>query len=109
MTEFKKNYRPNNVDYLKFGFFPSLSDKRLPFALYTTKFLNNDYETGNDLKYFQTVEEKLPKSPTVKRTYGNVMILVSLCYNYMHKGNKNSGPFLSQNFSKTTQEDSYLH
>lgn len=81
MAESKKKCRQYSVDYLKFGFIESLSDKHLPMCLLCNKVLSNDAmkpsklqdhlrrchpdKTCKDLKYFQTLKEKLQKRPTV--------------------------------------------
>ena len=75
MTESKKKCRQYNVDYLKFGFIPSLSDKQLPVCLLCNTILSNEAmkpsklqyrlkrchpdKKNKDLKYFQTLKEKL--------------------------------------------------
>lgn len=78
MSESKKKCRQYSVDYLKFGFIPSLSDKQLPMCLLCNKVLDNDAmkpsklqdhlrrchpdKTDKDLKYFQTLKDKLEKT-----------------------------------------------
>lgn len=87
MTESKKKCRQYSVDYLKFGFIPSLSDKQLPMCLLCNKVLSNDAmkpskledhlrrchpdKTGKDLKYFQTLKDKLQRRPTVDRMFAS--------------------------------------
>lgn len=73
MAESKKKCRQYSVDYLKFGFIPSLTDKTLPMCLIYNKVLSNDAmkpskledhlrrchpdKLRKDLKYFQTLKE----------------------------------------------------
>ncbi|KAF2897441.1 hypothetical protein ILUMI_08735 [Ignelater luminosus] len=87
MAKSKKECRQYSVDYLKFGFIPSSSDKRLPMCLLCNKVLSNDamkpskledhprrchpVKTGKDLKYFQTLKDKLQKRPTVDRMFAS--------------------------------------
>jgi hypothetical protein len=87
MTESKKKCRQYSVDYLKFGFIPSLSDKRLPLCLLCNKVLSNaamkpskleDHlrrchpdKTDKDLKYFQTLKEKLQKKPMLDKMFAS--------------------------------------
>lgn len=77
MSEPKKKFKQYSVDYLKLGFIPSFSDKQLPMCLLCNKVLANDAmkpsklqdhlrrchpdETDKDLKYFQTLKDKLQK------------------------------------------------
>lgn len=81
MAESKKKCRQYSIDYLNFGFIPSLPDKTLPMCLLCNKFLSNDAmkpskqedhlkmchpeKTRKDLKYFQTLKEKFQKRPTM--------------------------------------------
>jgi len=81
MAESKKKCRQYSIDYLKFGFIPSLPDKTLPMCLLCNKVLSNDAmkpskledhlkrchpeKTRKELKYFQTLKEKFQKRPTM--------------------------------------------
>ena len=83
MTESKKKCRQYNVDYLKFGFIPSLLYNKLSLCLLCNKFFSNDAmkpsklednlrrchpdKKDRDLKYFQTLKEKLQKRPTLDK------------------------------------------
>lgn len=87
MTESKKKCRQYSVEYLKFGFLPSQTDKRLPTCLLCNKVLSNDSmkpskledhlrrchpdKIGKDLKYFQTLKEKYEKRPTVHSMFAS--------------------------------------
>lgn len=87
MSESKKKCRQYSVDYLKLGFIPSLSDKQLPMCLLCNKVLGNDAmkpsklqdhlrrchpdKTDKDLKYFQTLKDKLQKRPTLDRMFAS--------------------------------------
>ncbi|KAF2886154.1 hypothetical protein ILUMI_20019 [Ignelater luminosus] len=87
MAESKKKYRQYSVDYLKFSFIPSMSDKRLPMCFLCNKVLSNDAmkpskledhlrrchpdKTDKNLKYFQTLKDKLQKRPTVDRMFAS--------------------------------------
>lgn len=87
MSESKKKCRQYSVDYLKFGFIPSLPDKQLPMCLLCNKVLGNDAmkpsklqdhlrrchldKTEKDLKYFQTLKDKLQKRPTLDRMFAS--------------------------------------
>ncbi|GFX97068.1 SCAN domain-containing protein 3 [Trichonephila clavipes] len=78
MAESKKKCRQYSVDYLKFGFIESVSDKRLPMCLLCNRVLCHDAmkpskledhlrrwhpdKRSKDLKYFQILKEKLQKS-----------------------------------------------
>lgn len=81
MAESKKKCRQYSIDYLKFGFIPSMLDKTLPMCLLCNKVLSNDAmkpskledhlkrchpeKTRKELKYFQTLKEKFQKRPTM--------------------------------------------
>lgn len=87
MVESKKKCWQYSVDYLKFGFLPSMVDKRLPICLLCNKVLSYDSmkpsnledhlrrcypdKIGNDLKYFQTLKEKYEKRPTVQSMFAS--------------------------------------
>ncbi|KAJ8946519.1 hypothetical protein NQ318_004655 [Aromia moschata] len=87
MAEYKKKCRQYSVDYLKFGFIPSLSDKQLPMCLLCNKVLRNDAmkpseledhlsrchpdNISKDLKYFQTLNDKVQKRPTVDKMFAS--------------------------------------
>ncbi|KAK4872134.1 hypothetical protein RN001_016258 [Aquatica leii] len=87
MSESKKKCRPYSVDYLKLGSIPSSSDKQLPMCLLCNKVLGNDAmkasklqnhlrrrhpdKTDKDLKYFQTLKDKLQKRPTLDRMFAS--------------------------------------
>lgn len=87
MAESKKKCRQYSVEYLKFGFLPSKTDKRLPTCLLCNKVLSNDSmkpskledhlrrchpdKIGKDLKYFQTLKEKYEKRPTVHSMFAS--------------------------------------
>ncbi|XP_068622860.1 zinc finger BED domain-containing protein 5-like [Battus philenor] len=89
MSESKKKCRQYNVDYLKFIFIPSLPDKQLPMFLICNKVLGNDAmkpsklqdplrrchpaKTEKDLKYFQTLKDKLQKIPTLDRMFASTL------------------------------------
>ncbi|KAJ7330153.1 hypothetical protein JRQ81_016327 [Phrynocephalus forsythii] len=80
MAEAKKKCRQYSIDYLKFGFIPSLLDKRLPICLLCNRVLNNyamkpskleenlrrfhPDKIDKDLTYFKTLKENLPKRIT---------------------------------------------
>ncbi|KAF2900188.1 hypothetical protein ILUMI_05983 [Ignelater luminosus] len=80
MTESKKKCK-------QYGFIPSLSDKRLPMCLLCNNVLSNDAmkpskledhlrrchpdKTGKNFKYFQTLQDKLQKRPTVDRMFAS--------------------------------------
>jgi hypothetical protein len=83
MSESKKKCRQYNVDYLKFGFIPSLLDQQLPLCLICSKTLGNDAMkpsklqdhlkrchpdyVDKDLKFFQGLKEKLRNRPTLDK------------------------------------------
>ncbi|XP_056636253.1 SCAN domain-containing protein 3-like [Diorhabda sublineata] len=85
MSQSKKKCRQYNVDYLKFGFIPSLSNKQLPLCLICNKVFSNDAmkpskledhlrrchpdKLDKDLKYFQTLKENLQKRPTLDKMF----------------------------------------
>ncbi|KAJ8937096.1 hypothetical protein NQ318_011491 [Aromia moschata] len=87
MAEFKKKCGQYSVDYLKCSFIPSLSDKQLPMCLLCNKVLSNDAMKpskledrlrrcrpdiiGKDLKYFQTLKDKVQKRPTVEKMFAS--------------------------------------
>ncbi|XP_067417820.1 SCAN domain-containing protein 3-like [Emydura macquarii macquarii] len=87
MAEAKKKCRQYSIDYLKFGFIPSLSDKHLPMCLLCNKVLSNDAmkpskledhlrrlhpdKTGKDLTYFKTLKEKLQKRITLDTMFAS--------------------------------------
>ncbi|CAH1996338.1 unnamed protein product [Acanthoscelides obtectus] len=87
MSESKKKCRQYSVDYLKFGFIPSLPDKQSPMCLLCNKVLSNDAmkpsklqdhlrrchpdKTEKDLKYFQTLKDKFQKRPTLDRMFAS--------------------------------------
>ncbi|KAJ8939125.1 hypothetical protein NQ318_012365 [Aromia moschata] len=50
MAESKKKCRQYSVDYLKFGFIPSLSDKQLPMCIVCNKVLSNDAMKSSKLE-----------------------------------------------------------
>ncbi|XP_056647440.1 SCAN domain-containing protein 3-like [Diorhabda sublineata] len=85
MSQSKKKCRQYNVDYLKFGFIPSLSNKQLPLCLICNKVFSNDAmkpskledhlrrchpdKLDKDLKYFQTLKENLQKRSTLDKMF----------------------------------------
>ncbi|CAH2003222.1 unnamed protein product [Acanthoscelides obtectus] len=86
-SESKKKCRQYSVDYLKFGFIPSLPDKQSLMCLLCNKVLSNDAikpsklhdhlrrchpdKTEKDLKYFQTLKDKFQKRPTLDRMFAS--------------------------------------
>ncbi|GFW43488.1 SCAN domain-containing protein 3 [Trichonephila clavipes] len=77
MAESKKKCRQYRVDYLKFGFIESVSDKGLPMCLLCNRVLSNDAmkpskledhlkrchpDKSKDLKYFQILRGKTSKA-----------------------------------------------
>ncbi|GFY01501.1 SCAN domain-containing protein 3 [Trichonephila clavipes] len=89
MAESKKKCRQYSVDYLKFGFIESVSDKRLLVCLLYNRILSNDAmkpskledhlrrchpdKRSKDLKYFQILNEKLQKRPTMDRMFASTL------------------------------------
>ncbi|KAJ8953195.1 hypothetical protein NQ318_003234 [Aromia moschata] len=87
MAESKNKCGQYSADYLKFGFIPSLSDKQLPMCLLCNKVLSNEAmkpskledhfrrwhpdKIGKDLKYFQTLKDKVQKRPTVDKMFAS--------------------------------------
>ncbi|GFY33869.1 SCAN domain-containing protein 3 [Trichonephila clavipes] len=87
MAESKKKCRQYSVNCLKFGFIESVSDKRLPLCLLCNRVLSNDAmkpskledhlrrchldKRSKDLKYFQTLKEKLQKRRTMDRMFAS--------------------------------------
>ncbi|GFT00181.1 SCAN domain-containing protein 3 [Trichonephila clavipes] len=85
MTECRKKFKQYSVDYLKYGFIESASDKRLPMFLVCNKVLSNDAMKpskledhlkrchpnirSKDSKYFQILKEKLQKRPSLDRMF----------------------------------------
>ncbi|CAH1993695.1 unnamed protein product [Acanthoscelides obtectus] len=77
----------SSVDYLKFGFIPSLPDKQSPMCLLCNKVLGNNAmkpsklqdhlrrchpdKTEKDLKYFQTLKDKFQQRPTLDRMFAS--------------------------------------
>ncbi|KAJ8947765.1 hypothetical protein NQ318_010359 [Aromia moschata] len=89
MAESKKKCRQYSVDYLKSGFIPSLSDKQSPMCLLCNKVLQQSNDAmkpskledhlmkyrpdkiGKDLKYFQTLKDKVQERPTVDKMFAS--------------------------------------
>ncbi|GFU04414.1 SCAN domain-containing protein 3 [Trichonephila clavipes] len=87
IVESKKKCRQYSVDYLKFGFIESVSDKRLPMFILCNRVLSNDArrtskledplrrchpdKRSKDLKFFQILKEKLQKHPTKDRMFAS--------------------------------------
>ena len=88
MSQDKKKCRQYSVDYLKFGFIPSLSDQHLPMCLLCNRVLSNDAmkpskledhlkrchpdKRSKDLTYFKTLKEKLQKRTTVDSMFASI-------------------------------------
>ncbi|CAH1954829.1 unnamed protein product [Acanthoscelides obtectus] len=76
MSESNKKCRQYSVDYLKFGFIPSLPDKQVlgndamkPSKLQDHLRRCHPDKTEKDLKYFQTLKDKFQKRPTLDRMF----------------------------------------
>ncbi|KAH1009084.1 hypothetical protein HUJ04_001502 [Dendroctonus ponderosae] len=79
MPEFKKKCRQYSVDYFKFGFFPSIADKRLPMCLLCNKVLSNDSMKPSKLEDYlrRCHPEKIAKSGK-SHTMGEEFILPAI-------------------------------
>ena len=87
MAKAKKKCRMYNIDYLKFGFVESVTDKRLPMCLICEKVFPNDAmkpgrmedhlskcdpaKKGENLKFFQALKTKLLRRPTVSNMFNS--------------------------------------
>ncbi|GBP20415.1 Protein FAM200B [Eumeta japonica] len=87
MADSKKKCRQYTFEYLKFSFLQSKADKQLPTCLLCNKVLSNDSmkplkledhlrkchpdKIGKELKYFQTLNEKYEKKPTVHSMFSS--------------------------------------
>ncbi|GFX09304.1 zinc finger BED domain-containing protein 5 [Trichonephila clavipes] len=89
MAGSKKKCRLCSVDYLKFGFIESVSDKRFPMCLLCNRVLSNDAmkpskledhlrrchpdKSSKDLKYFQILKEKLQNRPPMDIMFASTL------------------------------------
>ncbi|KAJ8933744.1 hypothetical protein NQ318_015593 [Aromia moschata] len=76
MAESNKKCRQYSVNYLKFGFIPSLSDKQLPMCLLCNKVLSNDAMKPSKLedhlrRCHPDKIDKVQKRPTVDKMFAS--------------------------------------